>query len=132
MSGIRRPIRTHSFVFLAAMVLFVGGNALAQNQVAQKQTAQSSANKFVGSETCKGCHQPIWDKFNRNAHFRSVASKKEPPERTGCEGCHGPGNNHVESFGAKGTIVTFPDMPKEKVLDTCLTCHTQTDRKSVV
>jgi DmsE family decaheme c-type cytochrome len=86
----------------------------------------AGGNKYVGSLACKGCHEPIYAKFYKNAHFKSIASQKEPPERTGCEGCHGPGNQHIESFGEKGTIVSFTKIPAEQVLDRCLTCHNQT------
>src|SRR5712671_398402 len=59
---------------------------------------------FVGSTTCRTCHPDVWLNFYRNPHYKSVASGKEPPEKTGCEGCHGPGGAHVAARGGKTTI----------------------------
>jgi DmsE family decaheme c-type cytochrome len=79
---------------------------------------------YIGSEICKGCHADIWSNFYKNPHFRSVASGKEPPSRTGCEGCHGPGDAHVQAVGGKETIPhAFSLMSPKQVLDDCLTCH---------
>jgi DmsE family decaheme c-type cytochrome len=79
---------------------------------------------FVGSNVCRGCHPDVWSTFYKNAHFKSVASGKEPPDRTGCEGCHGPGGAHVAASGGKTTIPhAFSLMQPKQVLDDCLTCH---------
>ena len=65
---------------------------------------QAPPSGYLGSAVCKTCHADIWMNFYRNPHFKSIASGKEPPERTGCEGCHGPGKAHVEARGGKTTI----------------------------
>jgi DmsE family decaheme c-type cytochrome len=81
-------------------------------------------NAFVGSNSCKGCHADIWLNFYKNPHYKSIASGKETPERTGCEGCHGAAQQHIESGGGKTTIPrAFSLMKPEQVLNTCLTCH---------
>src|ERR1700693_5541171 len=59
---------------------------------------------YVGSAVCRSCHPDIWADFYKNPHYRSVASGKEAPEKTGCEGCHGPGSAHVTARGGKTTI----------------------------
>lgn len=79
---------------------------------------------YVGSEVCKKCHSDVWLNFHRNAHFKSIASGKEAPERTGCEGCHGPGQAHIEAGGGKTTIPrAFSVMTPRQVIETCLACH---------
>jgi len=80
-------------------------------------------NKFIGSEVCQACHPDVWLGFNRNPHFKSIASGKAGPENTGCEGCHGPGDLHVKGMGDTSKIVRFPALPPNKVLDECLRCH---------
>jgi DmsE family decaheme c-type cytochrome len=80
---------------------------------------------YVGSNVCRTCHPDIWSTFFKNPHYKSVASGKEAPENTGCEGCHGPGKAHVEARGGKATIVAFSQLPPQKVLDACLRCHSQ-------
>lgn len=82
-------------------------------------------NQFVGSMVCKTCHPDVWFRFFRNAHFKSVASGRESPENTGCEGCHGPGKAHVQAHGGKATIVGFSELAPKQILDRCLRCHSQ-------
>src|SRR5438874_630527 len=79
---------------------------------------------YVGSEVCRTCHSDVWFNFYKNPHYKSIAAGNLPPERTGCEGCHGPGKAHVEARGGKTTIPrAFSLMSTAKILDTCLTCH---------
>jgi len=84
---------------------------------------QDSPPRYAGSDVCKTCHADVWLNFFKNPHYKSLASGKEPAERTGCEGCHGPGGSHVEARGGKATIRAFSVMTPRQVLDTCLTCH---------
>ncbi len=86
--------------------------------------AQTASSGFVGSEACKTCHSDVWFNFYKNPHYRSIAAGNLPPERTGCEGCHGPGKAHIEARGGKTTIPrAFSLMKPAQILDTCLTCH---------
>ena len=86
--------------------------------------AQKPAPEYVGSDVCKTCHADIWLNFYKNPHYRSIASGLEPPERTGCEGCHGPGGGHVAARGGKTTIPrAFSLMGPRETIDTCLGCH---------
>jgi DmsE family decaheme c-type cytochrome len=114
------------------VLLLAGGLAqlVAQNPPARlpKPLADAAATAkpggYVGSDVCKMCHPDVWQNFYRNPHYKSLASGKEPPDRTGCEGCHGPAQRHIEAAGGKTTIpVAFSLATPRKVLDTCLTCH---------
>lgn len=87
--------------------------------------AQSPPNAYIGSAECKGCHSDIWRTFNQNAHFKSIVSGKETPEDTGCEGCHGPGDRHLQAAGGKDTIISFSSLTPDRILDACLRCHAQ-------
>jgi len=81
-------------------------------------------NGFAGSEACKMCHDDVWSGFNRNPHFKSVALGREKPEHAGCEGCHGPGQAHIDAGGGRETIPrAFSLLTPKKVIDTCLACH---------
>jgi DmsE family decaheme c-type cytochrome len=100
--------------------------AAAQTPAPAQQTAAPPANAagFVGSNVCRTCHADVFQNFYKNAHFKSVASGKEPPEKTGCEGCHGPGKAHVEARGGKTTIPhAFSLMTAKAALEDCLGCH---------
>jgi DmsE family decaheme c-type cytochrome len=93
-------------------------------QATAAQSSNTSSGGFAGNEACKTCHADLWQPFFRNPHFKSIASGKEPPERTGCEGCHGPGKAHVEAKGGSKTIPrAFSLMSPRQALDTCLACH---------
>jgi DmsE family decaheme c-type cytochrome len=83
------------------------------------------ANTYVGSQVCKTCHPDVWLNFYKNPHFISIASGKEPADKTGCEGCHGPGGDHVAGRGGKATIRAFSQMGPEQVLNACLACHSK-------
>src|SRR6266478_9316033 len=87
-------------------------------------TVAAEAQDFVGSNVCKTCHADMWLNFYKNPHFKSIASGKQTPERTGCEGCHGPGKAHVEARGGKTTIPhAFSLMEPKQVIEDCLGCH---------
>lgn len=112
---------------LAAFVILAGVAPLrAQTQAkpeSQNPSGPPSGNNYVGSQTCQACHPDLFLGFNRNPHFKSIALGKEPPQRTGCEGCHGPGEAHVKGMGDKTKIVVFPQLAPSAVLDNCLQCH---------
>lgn len=89
------------------------------------------ATGYVGSNVCKTCHADVWLNFYKNPHSKSLASGNEAPERTGCEGCHGPGQAHVQAGGGRDTIPrAFSLLAPKQVLETCLTCHAQDRSKA--
>ena len=92
--------------------------------------AQTPAGAFVGSTVCKTCHPDVWFRFYKNAHFKSVASEKEKPENTGCEGCHGPGEAHVKAHGGKATIRAFSLLSPKETAQACLRCHSESLARS--
>jgi len=90
----------------------------------QAATAPVASSGYVGSAVCKSCHPDVWLNFYKNPHYKSIASGTEPPERTGCEGCHGPGKAHVEARGGKTTIPhAFSLLNARQTVERCLTCH---------
>lgn len=107
-----------------AATLLPGFGFLLFAAVASAQTPAPSG--YLGSNVCRTCHADIWQNFYKNPHFKSVASGKEPPERTGCEGCHGPGKAHVDAGGGSDTIPrAFSRFTQKQALEACLTCHQQ-------
>ncbi len=101
------------------LLLFAAGAALAQTQGSPPQPGG-----YAGSNACKTCHANIWMNFYKNPHFKSIASGKESPEHTGCEGCHGPAQSHIAAHGGKNTIPrAFSLMTPDQALETCLGCH---------
>jgi DmsE family decaheme c-type cytochrome len=97
---------------------------LLAGQTAPNQS-KTGGNQYVGSETCKTCHADVTLNFYKNAHYKSIASGKEIPAHTGCEGCHGPGGDHVAARGGKGTIRAFSSFTPAQTLTACLECHSK-------
>jgi predicted CXXCH cytochrome family protein len=87
------------------------------------QTATVSADDYVGSETCKACHEGQFKNFGGTKHAKlgEVASWKNKAQ--GCESCHGPGKAHVDGGGDKTKIVTFKGKNSKEISETCLSCH---------
>ena len=81
-------------------------------------------SEFVGSETCKDCHEAYYNKFIKSVHGKK-AIPGTPVNRDGCESCHGPGAQHVEKGGGRGVAIfifgrkTDPSTRDSK----CLACH---------
>jgi len=112
---------------VAALLLCVATAAAQTNAAGTPAGATAGAPAgpdYVGSNVCKVCHADIWANFYKNPHFKSIASGKEPPDRTGCEGCHGPGGAHLDAGGGKDTIPrAFSLLTPAQTLNACLTCH---------
>jgi DmsE family decaheme c-type cytochrome len=94
---------------------------------------QTPSQGFAGGEVCKTCHPDVWLNFYKNPHYKSIAAGNLAPERTGCEGCHGPGKAHVEARGGKTTIPrAFSLMQPREVLNACLACHSEDITKAQI
>jgi DmsE family decaheme c-type cytochrome len=78
--------------------------------------------EYVGSDTCQGCHEDIFNAFQKNPHHPVETDKKRGFETKACESCHGPGSKHAESVSAADIRNPAKIRPAEadKV---CLTCH---------
>lgn len=87
-----------------------------------KPTAAKDASQYVGSDTCKTCHEDIYKNFETTPHWKTAFTKKGP-EWQGCEGCHGPGAEHVNGGGDKSKIFTFKGVSPKEVSKRCLECH---------
>ncbi len=84
-----------------------------------------AAPQFVGPTACRTCHPAIVADFYRNPHHKTTLDAAAPPERSGCEGCHGPASDHVAAKGDKSKIQAFSQMAPRQVLDNCLRCHSE-------
>jgi DmsE family decaheme c-type cytochrome len=104
----------------------------AQNNQAPKSTpapgatttdAEAASGPYVGSETCKTCHQDIYNQWEKTPHWKTTLDTKGGPAHLGCEACHGPGSAHVAGGGDVTKIFIFKDRSTKEINDRCLTCH---------
>lgn len=83
--------------------------------------------KYVGSDTCKQCHEDQYQKFKETKMGKIIlTSPKTPIEARGCESCHGPGRAHVEGGGDVKQIIRFTDhsdTSRDLQEQSCLQCH---------
>ena len=82
---------------------------------------------FVGSNACRTCHADLWQPFFRNPHHKTIpaaaAATAAAKDLTGCEGCHGPGRDHIQGVGDKTKIFAFSLKTTRQAMDNCLRCH---------
>jgi DmsE family decaheme c-type cytochrome len=107
---------------VVGLVALAGLSQSASAQTAQSNLTPSAASQYVGSDTCKGCHEDIVNHFMANPHWDSTL-KIEGTEVHACETCHGPGAAHVEGGGDKSKIFVFKGQNPRTISDRCLTCH---------
>jgi DmsE family decaheme c-type cytochrome len=97
---------------------------------AKRYERPTDPSLYVGAETCKTCHEDIFKNFETTPHFVTTLEKKRGPEWQGCEACHGPGKEHVESGGDKTKIFTFKGVSAEASSARCLDCHSYGEEHS--
>jgi DmsE family decaheme c-type cytochrome len=85
------------------------------------QAKDATTNTYVGGEVCATCHAEVAKKFEGNPHTKLAA--QHGASGVNCEGCHGPGGDHVAG-GGDVTKIFNPAKASPKEIDaTCLKCH---------
>ena len=94
----------------------------AATQEKTKAPAPKDAD-FVGSETCKTCHEELYNGWEKGPHWKQTY-KEGGIGKHGCEDCHGPGSAHVAGGGDVTKIFVFnKDHSTKEINNRCLTCH---------
>ena len=133
MSANFRNSRAFLFPFLFCVVSIVSASGQASQPVTAKSAQSGSAaatnapspdvSKYVGAETCKTCHEEIYNSWEKTPHWKTTLNKAGGPSKQGCEGCHGPGADHVAGGGDKTKIYVFKEHSRQETSARCLTCH---------
>ncbi|HEX8815888.1 MAG TPA: DmsE family decaheme c-type cytochrome [Terriglobales bacterium] len=104
------------------LVWFLPDGIVAQNSNLTGQNPP--ATEYVGTDTCKTCHEDLYKKsFENTPHFKTTLR-----DGHGCESCHGPGSEHVAGGGDVSKIVSFKTLSKQEINTRCMGCH-GTDRE---
>lgn len=120
MASWRTPLPVAAIALSAVLLL---SPAAAQQPAVHNVAPASSApaSQYVGSETCKGCHEDVYKSFENTLHVQTFKTKDTAHQ--GCEGCHGPGAAHVEGGGDKSKIFRFTAATPQQITTRCLSCH---------
>jgi len=108
-------MRTPRKLLLGPGLLFLVSSMAAREAASQEEYVRSS-------EVCLECHDREYDSYRRSVHYQVETGDWQVP---GCESCHGPGAEHVETDGETpmlfGTSTLFT---LEEKIAQCLGCHT--------
>jgi DmsE family decaheme c-type cytochrome len=88
------------------------------------------ASKYVGAQTCKTCHEEIYNSWEKTPHWKTTLKKNNDDANQGCEGCHGPGADYVAGGGDKTKIFSFAGQSRQASSARCLSCHGEAHAQS--
>jgi DmsE family decaheme c-type cytochrome len=108
-----------AFFFLLTVPFLAAALALASTHAPQQAAVGPG---YVGMDTCAVCHDKTVAAFKESIHGKRGFEMRST---RACETCHGPGKAHVDSEGAKGTILDPAALPSADQSRTCLECHSR-------
>jgi len=73
---------------------------------------------YVGNKACLDCHAEMVREFPASPHARVHFEDATMVGETGCESCHGPGSQHIETGGNAKFIINPGNDPTS-----CFQCH---------
>src|SRR5579862_8346776 len=89
---------------------------------APAKAANVDPSQYVGSDTCKTCHDDEFKSYQSGTHWQTMKDTHRGVAYQGCEGCHGAGKAHSEA-PSKDNIVAFTDKNGIQASSYCLKCH---------
>ena len=133
----RALLSSISLVCFSVSVVVAQSGSAAKGTSGQSAGADSAseAPKYVGSDTCKTCHEELYNAWAQTPHWKTTLMNESVKTSSGavhpgCEGCHGPGAEHVAGGGDKSKIYIFSEHSREQNSARCLTCHGESHKQS--
>lgn len=117
------------FLFIPAFFVSSGRNL--SGPADNPRAPQAADENYVGSETCKLCHEDQFKNFSHTVHAKIADAKDWKGKVTGCETCHGPGKAHVDGGGDTAKIKNPAKMKPEEASATCQACHAQMNEHAI-
>lgn len=115
MLEMKTPERRQSGARIALLVTSALGLLVA---VAQAQPAKPVV---VGTAVCMTCHSSYARLWASMGHSQAMLTDSVPVDKRGCEGCHGPGGEHVGRN--RKQIVSWAKLATDEQAKVCLQCH---------
>ena len=116
---------------LAAIAWLTTPLAAADKSTKDKAASPSPDEaKYVGSDTCKTCHEELYNSWAKTPHWKTSLDAHGGAAKQGCEGCHGPGGDHVAGGGDKNKIFVFSEHSRSEASARCLSCHGDSHKQS--
>ena len=103
---------------------FLGSHTLvAADEPKAKPAADTSAKAadsgYASDDACQACHSELWEKHFASTPHRALLSG----DQHGCQGCHGPGQAHIDGGGDKAKIIRFETLTPTQTAAICTKCH---------
>jgi DmsE family decaheme c-type cytochrome len=118
---------------IARLIIIVAFGLAAPLSQAYAQAQAQKSSGYAGSTVCSTCHAAQAASFGATPKgARFLQHPGSPIEKLGCEGCHGPSQQHAETGGSEnGGMIAFSKKSKTPVAERnaiCLQCHEKTAR----
>ena len=126
--------RVFGLAAIAALTLLGMQHGLAHAQEKQNAKSTSAAApaasasvearqaQFAGAESCKSCHEEVYDSWEKSAHWQQTY-KEGGIAKHGCEDCHGPAASHVSDPTDTSKLFLFEKASAKEIDAHCLECH---------
>jgi DmsE family decaheme c-type cytochrome len=125
MGLVRREGRVMLMAAMVTIAAAVGCWTPAGGAEAKAGAAKGKANERIGAAVCLQCHSQFEKGWYGLRHNRYRTSESAPEMLQGCEGCHGPGQAHLEDENF-GKIFSPKKATGLKAVAMCFQCHETT------
>ncbi len=107
-------------VLLLSTAIVAGGTDKQQAQATAQSSNPTTPNSaYASDDACQMCHSEVWEKHFSNTPHRALLSGNQH----GCQGCHGPGQAHIDGGGDVSKIVRFSQLNPAQSSAVCTKCH---------